>query len=58
VDTEYEKAKENGVPILIELRDEDFGQRHFITQDPSGVLVDVIKMIPPSEEFLAQYSQG
>jgi hypothetical protein len=32
-----------------------FGQRHFITRDPNGVLIDVIKIIPPSEEESAQY---
>lgn len=56
VDQEYERARAGGLPILKELCDEDFGQRHFITQDPNGVLIDVIKPIPPSAEFLAQYS--
>lgn len=45
-----------GLPILIPLRDEAFGQRHFITSDPNGVLIDVIKPIPPSAEFAAQYA--
>ncbi len=54
-DTEFERAKAAGLDILLPLRDEDFGQRHFITRDPNGVLIDVIKPIPPSEEFLAQY---
>jgi len=55
VDAIYEKLKTKGLPILLQLRDEPFGQRHFITQDPSGVMIDVIKPIPPSEEFLAQF---
>ena len=55
-DAEYERAKAAGLPILLELRDEDFGQRHFITADPNGVLIDIIKPIPPSKEFLAQYA--
>jgi catechol 2,3-dioxygenase-like lactoylglutathione lyase family enzyme len=58
VDAEYERAQSNRLPILLELRDEPFGQRHFITQDPSGVLIDVITPIPPSEEFLKQYASG
>ncbi|MFX4229610.1 MAG: hypothetical protein ACFHHU_17570 [Porticoccaceae bacterium] len=41
---------------MLPLRDEPFGQRHFITRDPNGVLIDVIKPIPPSAEFLAQYA--
>lgn len=58
VDAEYERAKKNGLPILLELRDEPWGQRHFITADPNGVLLDIIKPIQPSEEFLAQYAPG
>ncbi|WP_159592849.1 VOC family protein [Chelativorans xinjiangense] len=54
-DGEYARAKAAGLPILQELRDEEFGQRHFITADPNGVLIDVIKPIPPSAEFAAQY---
>ncbi|TPM20853.1 VOC family protein [Mesorhizobium sp. B2-3-6] len=57
-DAVYERITAAGLPILRSLRDEPFGQRHFITRDPNGVLIDVIKPIPPSEEFLAQYAQG
>lgn len=57
-DAVYERALAAGLPILRTLRDEPFGQRHFITRDPNGVLIDVIKPIPPSEEFLAQYAEG
>ena len=56
VDTEYERLKGAGLPMLLELRDEAFGQRHFITADPNGVLIDIIKPIPPSAEFADQYS--
>ncbi|MNR60687.1 hypothetical protein D3C85_1822330 [compost metagenome] len=44
-----------GLPILLPLRDEAFGQRHFITVDPSGVMLDIIQPIPPSPEFAALY---
>ncbi|WP_341705059.1 VOC family protein [Ferrovibrio sp.] len=56
VDAEYAKAQAAGLDIRLSLRDEAFGQRHFILADPAGVLVDVIKPIPPSEEFAAQFS--
>ena len=46
------------MPVLLPLRDEAFGQRHFITSDPNGVLIDIIKPIPPSGEFVAQYEAG
>lgn len=55
VDTVYEALRAAGLPILLEIRDEDFGQRHFITADPNGVLIDVIKPIPPSADFAAMY---
>ena len=55
-DAVYERVKAAKLPILRTLRDEPFGQRHFITRDPNGVLIDVIKPIPPSEEFLAQFA--
>ena len=58
VDAEYARAEAAGLPILLPLRDEPFGQRHFITSDPNGVLIDVITPIPPSEAFLAQYAPG
>ena len=53
-----EIAQAAGLPILLPLRDEAFGQRHFITRDPNGVLIDIIKPIPPSGEFAAQYEAG
>ena len=52
---EFERATKAGLPILLALRDEPFGQRHFITRDPNGVLIDVITPIPPSAEYLAQF---
>ena len=56
VDSVHDRLAKAGLPILRSLRDEDFGQRHFITADPNGVLIDVIKPIPPSAEFAAQYA--
>lgn len=55
-DAVYARVVAAGLPILRSLRDEPFGQRHFITRDPNGVLIDVIKPIPPSAEFAAQYT--
>lgn len=56
VDAEYERLRVANLPIHLALRDEPFGQRHFLTSDPNGVLIDVIKIIPPSEEFAGQYT--
>lgn len=57
VDSEYERLQDAGLPMHLDIRSEDFGQRHFITSDPNGVLIDVIMVIPPSEEFAAQYDE-
>ncbi|RYE51971.1 MAG: glyoxalase, partial [Rhizobiaceae bacterium] len=55
-DAIYARLQAAGVKILRTLRDEDFGQRHFIAADPNGVMIDVIKPIPPSAEYAAQYA--
>lgn len=44
------------LPQRLALRDEAFGQRHFIVEAPGGVLIDVIEPIEPSAEFLTAYS--
>lgn len=56
VDAVHARVCAAGLPILRSLRDEAFGQRHFITADPNGVLIDIITPIPPSGEFTAQYT--
>jgi len=58
VDAVHDRLRTAGLPIVKELCDEDFGQRHFITIDPNGVLIDIIKPIPPSEAYAAQYAQS
>lgn len=58
VDAEYDRLRNAGLPVLLTLRDEAFGQRHFITRDPNGVLIDVIRPIPPTGEFAALYAPG
>lgn len=55
VDEEYERLVGEGLPMLLDLRSEPFGQRHFITRDPNGVLIDVITPIEPSPEYAAQF---
>ncbi|ARU04087.1 glyoxalase [Comamonas serinivorans] len=54
VDAEWARLREV-LPILLPLRSEAFGQRHFIAQGPEGTLIDVITPIAPSAEFAAQY---
>lgn len=56
-DAEYSCLKAAGLPIHLEIRSEDFGQRHFITSDPNGVLIDIIQVIPPTEAYAKQYME-
>lgn len=58
VDAVHAQALKMGLEMPLELRSEDFGQRHFMTVDPSGTLIDVITPIPPSAEFAAAYAQS
>lgn len=47
VDAEYQRLVVRGsLRPELDLRSEEFGQRHFIVADPAGVLVDVITEIP------------
>jgi catechol 2,3-dioxygenase-like lactoylglutathione lyase family enzyme len=50
VDAIHARAVARGLEMALTLRDEAFGQRHFITVDPDGLLVDVIEPIPFSKE--------
>jgi len=58
VDAVHERLTATGGAIALSLRDEDFGQRHFMTIDPSGTLVDVITPIPPSDDYAELYSNS
>ena len=55
VDAIYETLSEKGLPMLLELKSEEWGQRHFITRDPNGLLIDVIQNIPPADAYAEQY---
>jgi catechol 2,3-dioxygenase-like lactoylglutathione lyase family enzyme len=59
VDAEWRRlVVQGGLPAVLDLRSEDFGQRHFIVADPGGALVDVITPIPPTAEYAGQYQAG
>lgn len=57
VDAEWERlVQHSGLHPELPLRDEDFGQRHFIVADPNGVLIDVITPTAPTQNYAAQYT--
>ena len=44
---EYERIKNKGIPILIELREEPWGDRHFAISDPAGLALDIVTYTHP-----------
>lgn len=57
VDGCYEKLRQAGCEMVVELCDEPGGQRHFLLRDPAGTLLDVVKIIPASAEYAAAYAE-
>ncbi|MDT0343976.1 VOC family protein [Streptomyces litchfieldiae] len=59
VDAEHRRlVRQAGLPELLSLRTEEFGQRHFIVAAPDGVLIDVITPVPATGEYAEQYAPG
>ena len=56
VDAVHSRMQAAGLPVVLPLRDEAFGQRHFIVADPNNILIDIITNITPSTEFADQYA--
>jgi catechol 2,3-dioxygenase-like lactoylglutathione lyase family enzyme len=52
----YEQLRAQGVPLLLDLRDEPWGQRHCIIQDPNGLPIDIVQSTPPEPEYARHYS--
>lgn len=46
---EYKKLQESSAPILTEVKDEKWGDRYFVMQDPNGVGLDVYQRLPVEE---------
>lgn len=55
VDSVFETANSMELEIVQAPKNEDYGQRRFLTRDPDGLLVDVSSPCEPSPEFIQQY---
>ncbi|WP_430787874.1 VOC family protein [Actinoplanes sp. G11-F43] len=56
VDAEYQRLVVDGsLTPTLDIRTEDFGQRHFIIEGPDGVLIDVITNTEPTSEYATSY---
>lgn len=49
VDEIYKALKQKGVQIVIDIRNEPWGDRHFAIQDPNGIGIDIVKYSPETE---------
>lgn len=58
VDAVHDRAVAAGLTLELTLRDEPWGQRHFITVDPDGVAVDVITPIAAAPEYAELYADS
>lgn len=47
VDEYYNKIKTQNIPVIIEIRDEAWGDRHFAIQDPNGIGIDIVTYTKP-----------
>ena len=54
-DSAFEVAKSKSLDIVLELRSEDWGQRHFCIQDPNGVYLDIVQSFEPTDEYQSDY---
>ena len=55
VHSEHDRLTAEGVEVLHWLQDLPAGQRHFICRAPGGMMVDVIEVVPPTEEYADNY---
>jgi uncharacterized glyoxalase superfamily protein PhnB len=54
-DSAYAEAKQKSLDIVLDLRSEDWGQRHFSVKDPNGIYLDIVQAIEPTEEYQQDY---
>jgi uncharacterized glyoxalase superfamily protein PhnB len=57
VDSAYAEARRESLNIVLELRSEDWGQRHFCVEDPNGIHLDIVQAIEPTEEYQQGYEK-
>ena len=54
-DSAYVEAKKKSLNIVVKLRSEEWGQRHFCVKDPNGIYLDIVQAIEPTEEYQQGY---
>lgn len=56
VDAACAEARDLGLNIVLDLRSEDWGQRHFCIEDPNDLHLDIVQAIAPTEEYQEGYA--
>lgn len=54
-DVAFAEAQSQSLDIVLELRSEDWGQKHFCIKDPNGVYLDIVQSFEPTEEYQTDY---
>ena len=54
-DAAFAATKSKSLNIVLELRSEDWGQRHFCIRDPNGIHLDIVQSFEPTEEYQSDY---
>jgi catechol 2,3-dioxygenase-like lactoylglutathione lyase family enzyme len=54
-DAAYAFALDKSLNIVLELRSEDWGQRHFCIEDPNGIYLDIVQAITPTDDYQQGY---
>ncbi|SFW73747.1 Glyoxalase-like domain-containing protein [Sinomicrobium oceani] len=49
VDNVYARIKDSHIPIVIPIRDELWGDRHFAIRDPNGIGIDIVTYHAPED---------
>lgn len=49
IDAEYERLEAAGAPIVTPIETEPWGERYFQTEDPNGVVIQLVEWITPPE---------
>jgi catechol 2,3-dioxygenase-like lactoylglutathione lyase family enzyme len=55
VDAAYAEARQASLKIVLDIRTEDWGQRHFCVEDPNGIHLDVVQAVAPTAAYEESY---
>lgn len=50
IDAEYERLIAEGAPIVTAIETEPWGERYFQTQDPNGVVIQLVEWVTPTPD--------